>query len=65
MADHYYSVQRGEGFDPNTVTAGTSSSSENIELRTRDGASLTKIDVIKGLETLLAYFQKPNTSVTA
>ena len=67
MADHFYSVNKGDKFDPNTVTVGTSTSSESIELRIHDGDSIvnTKMNVIMALETLIAYFEKPNNSVTA
>ncbi len=60
MGDHFYSLQRGEGLNPNTVTAGTSSSGENVELRTRDGAQLNRKDVLLAIKTLEAYFQQSN-----
>ena len=65
MADHFYSVLRGDGLDPATVTAGTSTSGEAIELRTRDGLSLNRQDVLNALKCLEYYFEKPNNAVTA
>ena len=58
MADHFYSVLKGYQFDPNTVTVGTSTSSEAIELRVVDGASITALQVKNALKTLDAYFSK-------
>ncbi len=63
MADHFYSVLKGDPFDPNTVTVGTSTSSEAIELRVVDGASISKLDVLKALESLEAYFSKNNATL--
>jgi hypothetical protein len=63
MADHFYSCGVGDPFDPNTVTVGTSTSGEAIELRVHDGASITKLQVFKVLETLDAYFSKNNATL--
>jgi hypothetical protein len=67
MADHFYSVLKGEGFDPATVTAGTSTSGESIELRVADGDTLanTKLNILNALRTLMAYFEKPSNTITA
>lgn len=58
MADHFYSVAVGDAFDPNTVTVGTSTSSEAIELRVHDGSSITPLQVKNALICLEAYFSK-------
>ena len=63
MADHFYSVVKGDGLSSGNVTAGTSTSGEAMELRTRDGQGLTQMDVVQGLQSLLAYIE--THSVTA
>ncbi len=63
MADHFYSVAVGDQADPNTVTVGTSTSSEAIELRVHDGSSITKFQVHRALETIRAYFDKNNPTL--
>jgi hypothetical protein len=63
MADHFYSVALGDQFDPNTVTVGTSTSSEVIELRVHDGSSIKPLDVLKALESFEAYFSKNNPTL--
>lgn len=58
MADHYYALDIGRSLDPSKVTVDTSSSAaQAIELRTLDGAGLTRMDVLLALEQLKAYFQ--------
>lgn len=59
MASHYVSLNRGEqGFVDTEFTSGTSSTAgDDIELRVRDGASLTKKDVIIALEAFERYFE--------
>ncbi len=63
MADHFYSVAVGDQADPNTVTVGTSTSSEAIELRVHDGSSITKLQVLNALETIENYFSKNNATL--
>jgi hypothetical protein len=61
MADHFYSVVIGDGLDPSTVTAGTSTSGEAIELRVHDGVTgMNKMEILKALETLEGYFVRAN-----
>lgn len=58
MADHFYAVDIGRSLDPAEVTTGTSSSAaQAVELRTLDGAGLTRLDVLMALKQLEAYFQ--------
>lgn len=51
MADHYVSLNRGEqGFAASDFTTGTASTAaDQIELRVKDGAGLTKMDVYNAL----------------
>lgn len=58
MSDHFYSLAVGDQFDPNTVTVGTSTSGEAIELRVHDGSSITPLQVLKAIESLEAYFSR-------
>lgn len=59
MADHFYSVAIGDGLDPSTVTFGTSSSTESIELRVHDGVTgMNKMELLRALETITAYIEK-------
>lgn len=58
MADHFYSVVKGEGLNPANVTFGTTTSSEAIELRVLDGAGITKVDLMIALEAIEAYIQR-------
>ena len=58
MADHFYSVLVGDQFNPNTVTVGTSTSSEAIELRVHDGSSITPLQVKNALIAIGAYFDR-------
>lgn len=64
MADHFYSVNKGHGLDPSSVTVGTSTSGQSIELRLHDGDGLTRMDVLKAIEALKAHFGE-SVSVTA
>lgn len=54
MADHFYSVIKGEHF-PHQVTKGTSTSSEIVELRVHDGDGTTKTDLLLMLDAIRAY----------
>lgn len=64
MASHFISFDKGDGINPGNLTVGTSSAStEAVELRTLDGAGLSRLDVKLALEAFEAYY---NThSVTA
>ena len=55
MADHFYSWVKGDGLSAGNITAGTSTSGEAVELRTRDGQGLTQTDVMLALEALEGY----------
>lgn len=59
MADHYVSLNRGkDGLLSSDFTTGTGSTAgDHIELRVLDGASLTKLDVIRALEAFERFFQ--------
>jgi hypothetical protein len=61
MADHFVSLNRGQdGVAYNRFTTGTSSTAGNdVELRVRDGAGLSKLDVIKILEQFENFFENP------
>jgi len=57
MADHYISWNKGGAISPASITTGTSSTAtDHIELRTLDGAALTKVDVRLALEAFEAYY---------
>lgn len=64
MADRYYSVVQGEGL-PFQVTEGSTSSSEEIELRVNDSVFGDKLAVIQGLQAILLYLQTKETSPIA
>lgn len=51
MADHFYSVVRGERA-PNQVTVGTSTSSEAIELRVLDGTGISKTELLLAVQAI-------------
>jgi hypothetical protein len=59
MADHYVSLNRGiEGSKYSDFTTGTSSvATDKIELRILDGAGMTKVDVIKALDSFERFFE--------
>jgi hypothetical protein len=59
MADHYVSINRGvEGFKASDFTTGTGSTAgDAVELRVLDGASLTRLDVVKALEAFERFFE--------
>lgn len=59
MASHYVSLNRGiEGTKASDFTTGTSSAAtDKIELRVLDGASLTKLDVVKALDAFERFFE--------
>ena len=58
MADHYYGLNVGHGFDPAAVTTGTSTTGKTVELRLHDGDGLIRMDVLKALKSLEAFFEK-------
>lgn len=61
MADHFYGVNIGVGFDPAGVSTGTSTTSKKVELRIEDGVSgNNKVEVLKALEEIKAYITKAN-----
>lgn len=59
MADHYVSLNRGvSGEKYSDFTTGTASTAtDQIELRVKDGASLTRKDVDLALEAFERFFQ--------
>lgn len=65
MASHYLSLNRGEaGFSRGEFTTGTSSTStDEIELRTLDGVSLTRQEVILALKAFERYLTSPDLKV--
>ena len=65
MADHFLSVKKGTALSPASVTAGTSSTAaDHIEVRMLDGAGLNNLDVIIGLQRIIAHLES-GYSVTA
>lgn len=55
MADHFYGVNIGVGFDPGGVSTGTSTTSKTVELRVNDGVSgNNKVEVLKAIEEIKA-----------
>lgn len=67
MASHYVSINQGkDGFAESDFTTGTSSTgTDQIELRVLDGASLSKLDVVKALEAFERLFENPQWSSDA
>jgi hypothetical protein len=67
MADHFVSLNRGEqGMLYSDFATGTSSTSgDQIELRVKDGASLTKKDVQIALEAFERFFANSQQVVAA
>ncbi len=64
MADHFYSCGTADQFDPiGSVTVGTSTSGEAIELRVHDGSSLTAVQVLKALKSIEGYFSRNNPTI--
>jgi hypothetical protein len=59
MPDHFVSLNRGEsGFRSNEFTTGIASTAgDDVELRVRDGAGLTKKDVIQILSAFARFFE--------
>jgi len=64
MADRFYSVVRGEQL-PVQVTEGAATSGEAIELRVNDTVYTQRLDVILGLQAILAYLQTRETTPIA
>jgi hypothetical protein len=66
MASHYISTNRGKaGFQTSDFNSGTSSTStDQIELRVLDGASLRHIDVILILEAFIRVFENAGQCAT-
>ena len=64
MADRFYSVIRGEQV-PSQVTEGAASSAEAIELPFNDTVYANKLDVILGVQAILAYLQTRETTPIA
>jgi hypothetical protein len=58
MSDHYVSVLKGTGLDPNRVVAGTSTSGQSVELRIHDGDGHTRLSVSLALDVLKAYLDR-------
>ncbi len=58
MADHFYGLNIGHGFDPYVVATGTSTTGKTVELRLHDGDGLIRMDVLKALKSLEAFFEK-------
>jgi hypothetical protein len=67
MADHFVSLNRGEGgFKYSDFTTGTSSTAgDAIELRVADAASLTRKDVQLALEAFERFFENSQQVVAA
>lgn len=63
MTDHYVSWNKGDAISPANITAGAASTAaDHVELRTLDGAALTKVDVQLALAAFEAYYAtKPVT----
>jgi hypothetical protein len=59
MPDHFVSLNRGEpGFKSNEFTTGAASTAgDDIELRIRDGAGVTKLDVILAVTAFRRFFE--------
>lgn len=60
MARHYIGGNKGVGFDPAGLTTDTSELSVDVQISILDGASLSKVEVVKVLEALEAYVEKNN-----
>ena len=63
MANQYISWNKGDAISPANITTGTSSTAaDHVELRTLNGAGLTKLDVQLALDAFKAYYAtKPVT----
>jgi hypothetical protein len=59
MADHYVSLNRGvTGFKQNDFTTGiASTAADQIELRIKDGAFLTKKDALTALNAFRLFIE--------
>lgn len=61
MANHYYGISLGGGFDPSGVSTGTSTTSKTVELVILDGVTGTnKVEVLKALEAIKAKILEGN-----
>lgn len=67
MSNRFYAINRGqEGFKTTDVVRGTASTAgADIELRVADGASLTRLDVIKALDAFERIFINQNVTESA
>lgn len=54
MSDTYWGVAIGAGLDDNAVTVAAATTSLGIELRTTDGAGLTKTALLNAIEAITA-----------
>jgi hypothetical protein len=52
LSDTFYSVSIGAGLDPAAVAVAASTGSTVVELRTTDGAGLTKTQLLLALEAI-------------
>ena len=61
MSDHFISLNRGEsGFAQTDFATGTASTAgDQIELRLKDGAGLTKKDAVLALKALERFLENP------
>ena len=64
MANHFFSINRGlDGLKPDQITRGTSTvSTDDVELRVADAASLTKRDVIMALEAFKRLMEQSSSA---
>lgn len=61
MADTFYGINIGGGFDPSAVTVGAASGGFNIELRTTDGVTgMDKMKIRAAFEAIIASVEKRN-----
>ena len=65
MSNHFFSLNHGlaDTLNNASITQATSTTSaDDIELRVADGVGLTRLDVLKALEKLEAFFQSGNVA---
>lgn len=58
MADQFWGVSRGNGISPSGVTADTSTTSKEIELRVTSGTGITKAELVLALDAIKARVLK-------